>query len=292
MIAQLLLVSDDSARPLFIAILSDSQFAVNVVNATWNFPTYQNGVVQSIAYHINQITTFYGIPICCTWIKSHVGIEGNEIADKLAKDCVQNREPIQDRTPINYYPQHHRRDPMEIDETQSQDYEEEEKQSQLQRNETSDRITITDFTHSGLVSVPFSVAKTEAKQAIMNRWKQEWKTGSNGRELFRHCINVTDKITAQLELSRTEFRLVSRLQTGHVELNEHLWFINILRSPLCVFCDLRKRETVQHYLLECNAYSQARTNLLKNIHQSTETVDLLKMQQPSDNLQILLEYIK
>lgn len=36
------------------------------------------------------------------WVKAHVGIEGNERADTLAKAATNNQQPIQTRQPITY----------------------------------------------------------------------------------------------------------------------------------------------------------------------------------------------
>ena len=56
---------------------------------------------------------------------------------------------------------------------------------------------------------------------------------------------------------------VSRLRTGHCHLNEYLYRFGIIESPQCE-CGA-ERETVDHYLLNCELYDEARDILRRKV---------------------------
>ena len=54
-----------------------------------------------------------------------------------------------------------------------------------------------------------------------------------------------------------------RLRTGHCHLNEYLHRFNIIETPECE-CGAEK-ETVDHYLLNCELYDEEREELRKKV---------------------------
>ena len=136
----------------------------------------------------------------------------------------------------------------------------------------------------------------------MKKWQQNWNKCEKGRELHQNCSFISDQPDSQLELSRTEFRLITRLQIGHVELNKHLHRIKIKQSPNCEFCHSFKSESVNHYLKQCNAFEQQRKQMKRelreikkelesNQRQITNINKILSRPQIEENIQILLKFI-
>src|SRR5438046_7543389 len=56
---------------------------------------------------------------------------------------------------------------------------------------------------------------------------------------------------------------ITRLRTGHCHLNEYLHRFNIIETPECE-CGVEK-ETVDHYLLNCELYDEERHELRKKV---------------------------
>jgi hypothetical protein len=59
---------------------------------------------------------------------------------------------------------------------------------------------------------------------------------------------------------RSQTAMLVQLQTGHCGLNHYLAQFNKIESPECVKCGY-EWETVEHFLLECPAYWEAREEL-------------------------------
>ena len=57
--------------------------------------------------------------------------------------------------------------------------------------------------------------------------------------------------------------LLSRLRTGHCHLNQYLHRFNIIETPECE-CG-REKETVEHYLLNCELYDEERDVLRRRV---------------------------
>ena len=57
--------------------------------------------------------------------------------------------------------------------------------------------------------------------------------------------------------------LISRLRTGHCHLNQYLHRFNIIETPKCE-CGA-ERETVEHYLLNCELYEEERDALRRRV---------------------------
>ena len=58
-------------------------------------------------------------------------------------------------------------------------------------------------------------------------------------------------------LPRKQASLLIQLRTGHVPLQQHLYRMHKVDSPICPKCGTTK-ETVYHFLMECAAYNGAR----------------------------------
>ena len=64
-------------------------------------------------------------------------------------------------------------------------------------------------------------------------------------------------------LERKHVVLISPLRTGHCHLNQYLYRFNIIETPQCE-CRA-ERETVEHYLLNCEWYDEERDALRRRV---------------------------
>ncbi|KLO06219.1 hypothetical protein SCHPADRAFT_838348 [Schizopora paradoxa] len=72
---------------------------------------------------------------------------------------------------------------------------------------------------------------------------------------MRHPRHLFLKLVAQLP--RPQSSLLIQLRTGHAPLNQHLFRIGKVPSPLCPACK-QHDETVPHFVLHCDAHEPHR----------------------------------
>ncbi|KAF8583178.1 hypothetical protein K439DRAFT_1349355 [Ramaria rubella] len=65
--------------------------------------------------------------------------------------------------------------------------------------------------------------------------------------------------------------MLTQLRTGHVPLNHHLHRIGAWETPFCAHCKT-KREMVFHFIMDCDAYKDQRTQLRDTIPQELYTI--------------------
>ena len=73
--------------PLSVAIFSDSLSSVSSIDSGDDMTP----IHQEIRYCLYQLWCL-GVPVTICWIPSHVGILGNEVADRLAKEALLRRQ--------------------------------------------------------------------------------------------------------------------------------------------------------------------------------------------------------
>jgi ribonuclease HI len=106
-----------------------------------------------------------------------------------------------------------------------------------------------------------SAVKMQIKLSALASWRAQWLSSKHGRRLRQFDSTPPGNQTQLLYrgLSRPAGSLLTQLRSGHVGLNQHLSRIKLVDSPKCPNCDTR--ETVEHYLLGCRRYTQARHEL-------------------------------
>ena len=112
-----------------------------------------------------------------------------------------------------------------------------------------------------------SPQKTTIRTAMKMEWETEWKTGRNTAQRLRH-MSQQPGVTTGLKLygnmqKREHVVWISRLRTGHCHLNEYLNRFKIIETPECE-CGA-ERETVEHFLLKCELYDEARDILRRKV---------------------------
>ena len=105
------------------------------------------------------------------------------------------------------------------------------------------------------------------KSMAKSKWETEWKTGRQNARRLRKMSQHPDTSTG-LELygtlqRRQDVVCITRLRTGHCRLNEYLYRFNRIETPKCE-CGAEK-ETVEHYLLNCELYDEERDVLRRRV---------------------------
>ena len=81
-----LLGNDHQVHQKEIRIFSDSQTAVEILTLNWTSNHYQD-VIKKIKEGMS-ILESRGLRICIVWTPGHSDVEGNDVADRLAKEAA------------------------------------------------------------------------------------------------------------------------------------------------------------------------------------------------------------
>ncbi|KAF8987635.1 hypothetical protein BDQ17DRAFT_1258330 [Cyathus striatus] len=85
--------------------------------------------------------------------------------------------------------------------------------------------------------------------------------------------------------------LITQMIMGHISLNMHLHHIGKADSPNCGKCSKNSLESVEHYLLQCPAYSDRHKLLLAQCAQHNWKISLRKILSAPKNLSALADFI-
>ena len=102
------------------------------------------------------------------------------------------------------------------------------------------------------------------------KWQSRWETSDRGRNLYTFRPNVGHTIKHSFASTVGE-SIISQLRTGYVGLNEYLHKCNFKDSDLC---KCGAKETVSHYLLECNEFDTARELMRKKLFETCGIIHL------------------
>jgi ribonuclease HI len=185
------------------------------------------------------------------WISGHSDVKGNEKADELAKQAAQGQSsPVDELPPL------------------------------LRR------------------TLPYSA--TAEKQAYASEidamWSEQWQ--DSPRRARMELINKTFPFkkfrTIQSELRRSQSSVLLQLRSGHIPLNTHLFRLNCVDTDKCQACINRQeatpaKETVTHFLFECQAYQYERHDLDKALGRHSR--DLEAIMSNKERTRELLRYI-
>ena len=120
--------------------------------------------------------------------------------------------------------------------------------------------------------------KRHARVSIRYKWQQRWDIGESGRDFY--LCKPFLKSNPRLDYPNIKlYKKMLQLRTGYSKLNDYrhkLWQVETR------YCECGQIETVQHYLLECPLYDEARYTLLKRLREE------LGIQAP--NIYTLLSY--
>ena len=249
-----------------IVIFSDCKTVINSILNRSN-PQHYGHAIRSIQKQITKLTNVPEI----YWMKAHVGIQGNELADTAAKRAAQTAME-QSQPCCNYF-----------------------------------GLSVADEAqHLSSVKIGEKLLKRWNKQWIKpidankhKHTKQIIPTIEFARDLF-HRLLVT--------LETPELRVISRLISGHVNLRWYMNSIHVYDDPYCRYCGYfgaqrekekqlemknknknknkknksthwsdqllsqfdddptaKREETIEHYFFNCAAFNKQRNQLFDNI---------------------------
>src|SRR5437762_2747575 len=98
------------------------------------------------------------------------------------------------------------------------------------------------------------------------KWEMKWKIGKENARRLCNMSQYPDIITGLKlyeKLKQKQVILLSRLRTGHYHLNQYLHRFNIIETPEYECGE--EKETVEHYLLNCELYDEERDELRRRI---------------------------
>ena len=132
--------------------------------------------------------------------------------------------------------------------------------------------------------------RVEYNCKLRSEWAGRWAESERGRRYVR--IDRTPpsaKVTRSYAgLKRDEMAILTQLRTRHVTLNAYLKRIKAVDSSLCQSCS--EPETVDHFLLRCHRFRDARQVLRSKLRgQPLSLRTLLGM---TRNLPALMSYVK
>jgi ribonuclease HI/endonuclease/exonuclease/phosphatase family metal-dependent hydrolase len=185
------------------------------------------------------------------WISSHSEVKGNEAADKIAKAAAQGR---------------------------------------------SSRAI--DLPHLFRSPLPISASATkQGFSARLNRlWTKIW-TNSPRKDRFSRIdpdfpFNKFRKLL--FNMTRKQASTIMQLRTGHIALNFYLRRIGKVATENCTKCEegpniVHAKETINHFLFECQAYDDERHDLVAKIGRSHLSIP--KIMKNTDYMKALVTYI-
>ncbi|EDN05278.1 predicted protein [Histoplasma mississippiense (nom. inval.)] len=180
-----------------------------------------------------------GLDVEFYWIPAHHGIEGNELADKLAKEATGCKQ------------RHGRR-------------------GKLITVDTDDAAATPDFLRHLI-----SAARSELNRQTQERWEHDWEHETTGRATF--TLTPTPSSTV-LQLHDSLHKVLSstivQMRTGKIGLRQFLYERKVpdITDTLCE-CG-NGNQTVRHVLLACPRFNSLRAATWKDGDGRRERLDL------------------
>jgi hypothetical protein len=100
-----------------------------------------------------------------------------------------------------------------------------------------------------------------ARDHITEKWQNRWNFSNRGRFYynFHHQVktkNLHDFPNKQIST------VICNLRSGYAKINDYCHKLNITESANC---QCGERETVEHYILHCDQYEEAREKLINDM---------------------------
>ena len=112
--------------------------------------------------------------------------------------------------------------------------------------------------------------KEAARKSGLIKWQEMWEKSDKGRHLFQLRSKVDFKLDHTFQSSLGE-KIISQLRTGYTELNEYLQKCNIKKDANC---ECGEKESINHYLLECENYENEREQMRKRLFECCGIIHL------------------
>ena len=119
-------------------------------------------------------------------------------------------------------------------------------------------------------NLPPVISLGDVKEAARIKWQEMWEKPDKGRHLFQLRSKVDFKLDHTFQSSLGE-KIITQLRTGFTELNEYLQKCNIKNDANC---ECGEKESVNHYLLECENYENEREQMRKRLFECCGIIHL------------------
>ena len=125
-------------------------------------------------------------------------------------------------------------------------------------------------------NLPLSISalQQDHMDRIKKRWECRWKS-SPREDLLKTIDNsAPSKKYLQLisDLDRCQASILFQLQTGHIGLNQHLFWICKSDTLVCPNCQSIMVESVKHFLLDCPYYQHERHTLCTKLRCNSDSL--------------------
>ena len=231
---KLALVSLKTSHGVTCAVYSDSRSAIQAIKGQSS-----SKLVLDIEELVKTLSK-RRIRVTFCWVPGHAGIQGNELADKVAKLAVGQRFiSTQERVTlcsllVNY--------------------------------------VLTNDDHAQLTreEIPVSDVKTYIKKKFYEDFRHRWEEKSVAEVKLKAVKSTFTRSPEDFGLNHRDMCKVTRLRIGHTRLT-HSYLLANEDRPWCIECD--EPITVKHILLECG--NNARLRLEYYDHRVVTLSDLL-----------------
>jgi ribonuclease HI len=208
---------------------------------------------QYLVHHARLLANRAACKLGIHWISSHSKVRGNEKVDELAKEAADGK--------------------------------------------SSARVSLPHILRDAL-PISASAAKQEHLSKLKTKWDKQWEDSDRSTRMGtiddNFPFNSFRKRTYLL--TRNQASLMIQLRCGHIPLNAYLFRIGKSESELCQAClereeapQARCRETIKHFIFECESFSQERDELVKAI--SMRHFNLHDIMNNTDYMRALASYI-
>lgn len=122
------------------------------------------------------------------------------------------------------------------------------------------------------MNIKYSKAEIKSiiKGKINGKWQCLWDNEKSGRHMYR----IQGKVGKNRNTCRSkrEEDVVSRMRLGHTGLNRTLFIMKKHVDGICEYCN--NQETLEHVIMYCPKYHQARQRLISQLGENQMTLNL------------------
>ena len=248
---------------LNLNIYTDSLFCINLFSLS-GIPKfdYYYQIMTEIIEIINNINEIANIKIKIIKVKSHIGVEGNEIVDAIAKQAaklaaiVKMESELDDIDCISYpcVKYNTNSNPIVVDNTLLL-------QSEQLLYEKHCKLEFYNF----CLNPSSNGTRFIGNLSFLNAFEKDLQTNEWIYNNLKNEMNIELKLLTANELST-----IIKLRTDHINLNGYQYFMfpaSSNHNGLCTQCYHPVIESVQHFLFECKKFEKERKTLYRELRQ-------------------------
>ena len=234
-----------------INIYTDSNFVMNILNEN-GYPKveYYYDLIQLI-FKISSDLDKHGIHINILKVQSHIGNEGNEMADKLAKEAANIAKSCKygESKFIKY---DMRKNHVTVDIAKDL--------IRFRINEKEKR----------------KLEWLQVKMQRLNKNKDRYRgNGIFEKVMIDNCNNVNNRTNDMKDelkyLTQNECEIITKLRTEMINLNDYLHYIKKHVDGDCAHCNVK--ETVEHYMMDCPGFTNI---IIQQLHRNNVNYNVVR----------------